>query len=417
MFCDLVGSTTISAALDAEDWRNLVSAYLDAASESVTQMGGRVAKKLGDGLMALFGHPIAQENDSERAVRAALAIQRALAELNRDNAGSGHPELVARIGVESEAVVVDAAGEIFGDAPNIAARVQALAEPGTVLITARVQRQVAGLFVAEDRGAHALKGAPEPTTLYRIVRASGGGRRGGARALTPLVGREDELALLARRWSRALEGEGQFVQIVGEPGIGKSRLIEEFRGKLAETPHTWVEWAASQLLQNTPLHPLAEWGRLRFGGADATDKGRLADLENTLTLIGLDAAEYAPLLAPLVDIPLPEDRRAKLPPEELRRRQLAAMTAWVLTGARTQPVVLAFEDLHWRIRPRSISWLGSPSAARSPLCWSSPRRDRNSGHPGRCAHTTASSRSRRSTARRCAAWSARSRAGMRSPTR
>ena len=117
------------------------------------------------------------------------------------------------------------------------------------------------------------------------MRASGGGRRGGARALTPLVGREDELALLTRRWSRALEGEGQFVQIVGEPRIGKSRLIEEFRVKLAETPHTWVEWAASQLLQNTPLHPLAEWGRQRFGGADATDEAQLADLENTLLLL------------------------------------------------------------------------------------------------------------------------------------
>jgi predicted ATPase len=140
---------------------------------------------------------------------------------------------------------------------------------------------------------------------------------------------------------------GQFVQIVGEPGIGKSRLVEEFRAKLADTPHTWVEWAASQLLQNTSLHPLAEWGRLRFGGADATDEGRLADLENTLRLIGLDAAEYAPLLAPLVDIPFREDRQAKFPPEELRRRQLAAMTAWVLAGARSQPAVIAFEDLHW----------------------------------------------------------------------
>ena len=200
------------------------------------------------------------------------------------------------------------------------------------------------------------------------MRASGGGRRGGARALTPLVGREDELALLTRRWSRVLEGEGQFVQIVGEPGIGKSRLVEEFRGKLAETPHTWVEWAASQLLQNTPLHPLAEWGRLRFGGADATDEGRLADLENTLRLIGLDAAEYAPLLAPLVDIPLPEDRRAKFPPEELRRRQLAAMTAWVLAGARTQPVVLAFEDLHWA-DPTSLDLLRALAerGAQSPL--------------------------------------------------
>jgi class 3 adenylate cyclase len=137
-------------------------------------MGGRVATKLGDGLMALFGHPIAQENDSERAVRAALRIQGALAELNRHNAGLGRPELVARIGIESGAVVVDAAGEIFGDAPNSAARVQTLADPGTVLITARVQRQVAGLFVAEDRGLHELKGVPRPVALYRIVRASGG---------------------------------------------------------------------------------------------------------------------------------------------------------------------------------------------------------------------------------------------------
>ena len=345
MFCDLVGSTTISAALDAEDWRNLVSAYLDAASEAVTQMGGHVAKKLGDGLMALFGYPRTQENDAERAVRAALAIQRALAELNRKNAGSGRPELVARIGVESGAVVVDAAGEIFGDAPNIAARVQALAEPGAVVVTARVQRQTAGLFVAEDRGAHALKGAPEPTALFRIVRASGA-RRFGARALTALVGREEELDLLRRRWERAARGEGQFVQIVGEPGIGKSRLVEEFRLKLGETPHTWAEFSSSQLLQNTPLHPVAEWGRQRFS-ADEPAARRLADLENTLRLIGLDASENAPLLAPLVEIPLPDERAAKLAPEELRRRQLAALIAWFLAGARSQPSALAFEDLHW----------------------------------------------------------------------
>jgi class 3 adenylate cyclase/predicted ATPase len=346
MFCDLVGSTTISAALDAEDWRNLVSAYLDAASAAVTQMGGRVTKKLGDGLMALFGHPIAQENDSERAVRAALAIQRALPELNRKNAGSGRPELVARIGVESGAVVVDAAGEIFGDAPNIAARVQTVAEPSAVMVTARVQRQVAGLFVAEDCGVHALKGAPAPVTLYRIVRASGAGRRGGARAPTPLVGREEELDLLRRRWERARGGEGQLALIVGEPGIGKSRLIEEFRGRLGETPHTWVEWSSSQLLQNTPLHPFAEWGRQRFG-AELPAEQRLADLEGTLKSIGLDPAEHAPLLAPIVDILLPASRASSLPPEELRRRQLAAIVAWVLAGARSQAVVLAIEDLHW----------------------------------------------------------------------
>ena len=355
MFCDLVGSTSLAARLDAEDWRNLVGSYLDAASQAVTGFGGHVLKRLGDGLMALFGYPQAQENDAERAVRAALAIQRALAELNARNAGTRVPQLIARIGLESGPVVVDATGEVFGEAPNVAARVQGAAEPGAILITAAVQRQTAGLFVAEDFGAQELKGVSEPVTLYRIVRASGGGRRGGARALTPLVGREEELDILSRRWERARSGEGQLALLVGEPGIGKSRLMEEFRARLGETPHTWVEWSSSQLLQNTPLHPIAEWGRLRFG-ADLPAEQRLADLENTLRLVGLDAAEYAPLVAPLVEIPLPEERAAKFAPEELRHRQLAAMTAWVLAGARSQPVVLAFEDLHWA-DPTSLDML------------------------------------------------------------
>ena len=347
MFCDLVGSTSISAGLDAEDWRDLVGAYLDAASAAVTDMGGHVAKKLGDGLMALFGYPVAQENDAERAARAALSIQRALAEVNRKNAAAGKPALNARIGIEIGPVVVDAAGEIYGDAPNVAARVQALAEPGTVVVTARVQRQIAGLFVAEERGDHELKGVPEPVTLFRLVRASGGGRRAGQRHLTPLVGRDEEIALLMRRWERARRGDGQLVLIVGEPGIGKSRLIEEFHARLRDTPHTWVEWSCSQLLQNTPLHPIAEWGRQRFGGADLPAERQLSDLENTLALIKLDPAENVPLLAPLLDIPLPPERRPILAPEELRRRQLAALTNWAMASARTQPVVLTLEDLHW----------------------------------------------------------------------
>jgi class 3 adenylate cyclase len=346
MFCDLVGSTSMAAKLDAEDWRTLVNAYLDEASAAVTGLGGHVLKKLGDGLMALFGYPHAQENDAERAVRAALAILRALVEINARNASKGAPQLSARIGLDSGQSVVDATGEVFGDAPNIAARVQSAAEPGSILITAAVQRQTAGLFVAEDRGQHELKGVSAPMTLYRIVRASGGGRRGGGRALTPLVGREEELDLLARRWERARKGEGQLALIVGEPGLGKSRLMEEFHARLGETPHTWTEWSSSQLLQNTPLHPITEWGRQRFG-ADLPTEQRLADLEHTLQLVGLDPTEYAPLLAPLVDVLLPENRVAKLAPEELRRRQLAAMAAWILASAKTQAVVLAFEDLHW----------------------------------------------------------------------
>jgi class 3 adenylate cyclase/tetratricopeptide (TPR) repeat protein len=352
MFCDLVGSTSVAAKLDAEDWRNLVNAYLDEATKAVTGLGGHVLKRRGDGLMALFGYPHAQENDAERAVRAALAIQRGLADINARNSAKGDPELSARIGLESGPVVVEAGGEVFGDAPNTAARVQGAADPGSVLITTNVHRQVAGLFAVEDRGAYELKGASTPVALYRVVRASGG-RRFGARMLTPLVGREEELDLLRRRWERAVKGEGQFIQIVGEPGIGKSPLVEEFRLTLAETPHTWAEFSSSQLLQNTALHPIAEWGRQRFGDADTPAGQRLADLENTLQLIGLDPAEHAPLIAPLVDIPLPPDRAANLPPEELRRRQLAALIAWFMAGAGTQPAALAFEDLHW-LDPTSL---------------------------------------------------------------
>ncbi len=166
MFCDLVGSTGISAQLDAEEWRDLVGGYLDAASAAVTEMGGHVAKKLGDGLLALFGYPVAQENDSERAARAALSIQRALAELNRKNAGSGKPELAARIGLETGPAVVDAAGEIYGDVANVAARVQALAEPGAVLVTARVQRQVAGVCLSEDCVTNNAEGLTFRTELF-----------------------------------------------------------------------------------------------------------------------------------------------------------------------------------------------------------------------------------------------------------
>jgi class 3 adenylate cyclase/predicted ATPase len=347
MFCDLVGSTSLAARLDAEDWRNLVNAYLDEASVAVIGLGGHVLKKLGDGLMALFGYPQAQENDAERAVRVALAIQRALAALNARNADKGGPELTARIGLDSGPVVVDSTGEVFGDAPNVAARVQALAEPGWVLVTANVQRQVAGLFVAEEQGARDLKGAPEPVSLYRIVRASGAGRRSGARAPTPFIGREDELGVLLRRWERARAGDGQLVLIVGEPGLGKSRLLDEFHARLGETPHTWAEWRASQLLQNTTLHPVAEWGRQRFGGADVPAEQRLADLESTLRQVKIDADEAVPLLAPVFDIPFSDGHILTLAPEELRRRQLGALVALVMAGARSQPVVLAFEDLQW----------------------------------------------------------------------
>ena len=153
--------------------------------------------------------------------------------------------------------------------------------------------------------------------------------------------------MLMRRWERAWQGDGQLVTIVGEPGLGKSRLIEEFHARLRDVPHTWVEWSCSQLLQNTPLHPVTEWGRQRFGGAEVSAERRLVDLENTLTLTKLDPAENVPLLAPLLDMPLPKERVLTLAPDELRGRQFGALIGWTIASARVQPLVLAFEDLHW----------------------------------------------------------------------
>ena len=161
-----------------------------------------------------------------------------------------------------------------------------------------------------------------------------------------------------RRWERTRRGDGQLVLIVGEPGLGKSRLIEEFHARLREAPHTWVEWSCSQLLQNTPLHPIAEWGRIRFGGSRCFSRGRLAELEITLAQLKLEPAENVPLLAPLLDIPIPQERMPALEPVVLRRRQLAALSNWVMAGARTQPVVLALEDLHWA-DPTTLEFLRS----------------------------------------------------------
>jgi class 3 adenylate cyclase/tetratricopeptide (TPR) repeat protein/energy-coupling factor transporter ATP-binding protein EcfA2 len=368
MFCDLVGSTELAASLDVEDWRNLVSAYLDEASKAITRFGGQVVKRLGDGLMAVFGYPRAQENDGERAVMAALGVQQALGDFNARNGGSDAPRLAVRIGLEAGPVVVDDDGDVFGEAPNIAARVQAAAEPGWVLVTSTVQRQVAGLFIVEDKGFYELKGASAPMKLYRIMRTSGGRRRRQAELLTPFIGREKELAMLACSSEGALAGEGEFVLIVGEPGIGKSRLIEEFRGQLADKRHSWVEWSSSQLLQNTPFHPLLGWGRVRFGGSEITEEKRLAELEALLCDVKLDAVKLAPLLAPVVGIPVPSERLSSLSPEEIRRGQRAAMVEWAIAGSRNQPLILVFEDLQW-FDPTSIDFVRAliESAARAPI--------------------------------------------------
>jgi class 3 adenylate cyclase/tetratricopeptide (TPR) repeat protein len=351
---------------DPEDLHVSVDAFRHCVAEALALHGGVIGESHGREVVAYFGYPLAQENDAERAVRAALAIQRALSEVNGRNAGSGRPDLSARIGLEMGPVMVDAAGEVFGNASTIAAQVRAVAAPNSVLITQSVHREIAGLFVAEQQQAPYFEDARKFISLYRVVDASDG-RRSRARTLTPLAGRESELEHLARRWECARKGEGQLAIVVGEPGIGKSRLIEEFRTGLGETAHTFVEWSSSQMLRNSPLHPIAEWGRQRFG-AEASAEQRRADLENTLKLIGLDSVEYLPLLAPLLEVALAPGCGLMITPEELRRRQLAALVAWVLASARSQAVALAFEDLHWA-DPTSLDLMRelAEHGARAPL--------------------------------------------------
>ena len=339
--------------MDPEDWRVAIAAYHRAAADAIIQFGGHVAKYLGDGVMAFFGYPEAHENDAERGVRAGLAILDALSKLNEE---ALNPRLAARIGLDSGAVVVGVGAgpdaDVFGDAPNIAARVQSVAESGTVMVSANTHRLTLGLFVAQDRGPQVLKGLTHPIHLYQIVRSSGARGRfeaaANTRGLTPFVGRIDELRTLFHRCERAREGEGQAVLIVGEAGIGKSRLLHQFRESIAETSHLWIGAAAGAFFQNTPFHAVTEMLRQVFGAAGDDSPAQVAGIVVTLNNLGLDPASTVPFLAPLLNLPLPPEYPAsQLSAEEQRRRLLATLVEWIFAAARVQLLIVAIEDLHW----------------------------------------------------------------------
>jgi len=354
LFCDLVGSTEIASHLDPEEWREIVADYHRAATQAIQRFGGTVAQYLSDGVIAYFSYPEAHDNDAERAARAGLAILDAISKLNEQ---PERPKLAARIGIEAGAVVVGAGSnreaDVFGDTPNIAARVQAVGQPGTVMITDAVHRLVSGLFVVEDCGAQALKGVERPIQLYRVVRPSGvRGRLEAAAAshgLTPFVGRDEELRLLTSRWERARDGEGQMALIVGEAGIGKSRLLQRFHEQIVGTPHTWITAAAGALYENTPFHAISEMLRELLGWqGGATPEEQLAQLEKRLELAGLKPEEALHLIAPLLNLP-PQAKNppSSLSPEQQRRRLLVTLVEWALSAARAQPTIIAIEDLHW----------------------------------------------------------------------
>jgi class 3 adenylate cyclase len=309
LFCDLVGSTDIASRLDPEEWHRISKAYQEAAAAAVTRFGGHVDKFLGDGLVCFFGVPQAHEDDAERAVRAALAIVDAVRGLNGNTAGQA-AELQVRVGLHTGSAVVAHGGgtskDVFGDTPNIAARVQSVAEPGTVLMTAASQRLVAGLFVVEERGAQQLKGVPQPVVLYRVVQPSGVRSRLDVSAgrHTPFVGRQSELGVLADAWERVVEGMGQTVLVQGEAGIGKSRLCYQLRAQLGDQPHTWLECRCSPYTTGTPFRPVIELVEqvLAFQPTDTT-ADKLGKLQIGLERGGVAGDEPVALLAEWLELP------------------------------------------------------------------------------------------------------------------
>ena len=353
LFCDLVGSTEIASHLDPEEWREIVGSYHSVAAQAIERFGGSVAQYLGDGVMAYFGYPEAHDNDAERGARAGLAILDAVSKLNEH---SGRPKLSARIGIDSGSVVVGAGtgkeADVFGDTPNIASRVQSLAVPDSVVITSALHRLITGRFVVEDLGPQHLKGIEPPLQLYRVIQPSAVRRHtpgAAARTLTPFVGRDDEMRLLMSRWERARRGEGQLALVVGEPGIGKSRLVEEFHARVKSDIHLWLECAGAQFFDSTPFHAVTQMldQVLRWRG-DESKEDRLVELERTLKLDGMKLGEAVPLIADILNLPTPEKYPQPLfAPDQKRKRLVANIAGWVLNMARRQPVVIALEDLHW----------------------------------------------------------------------
>jgi class 3 adenylate cyclase len=355
MFADLVGSTALSARLDPEELRDVIGAYHRRCAEVITSSGGFVAKYLGDGVLAYFGYPQAHEEDAERAARAGLALIEAMAKLDAGHATT----LRVRIGIATGLVVVgDLLGEgaaqeqaVIGETPNLAARLQGLAEPNTVVIADNTRRMLGGLFDYRDLGALPIAGIDHPVHVWRVLGASLVGSRFEAlrSASTPLIGREEEIALLTRRWERAKAGDASVVLIVGEPGIGKSRIAQTLLEQLGKEPHTRLRYFCSPHYQNSALYPsIAQLERAAGFRREDTDEQRLEKLEAILAQGTNELREAVPLLADLLNIPT-GDRYPplNLTPQKRKERTLLAQLAQVEGLAAQQPVLMVFEDVHW----------------------------------------------------------------------
>lgn len=359
LFCDLVGSTELSAKLDLEDYFEVVLAYLERAAKVVAGYGGHVAQYQGDGVLAYFGYPQAQEDAADRAVRAGLALTDSLREFNRALERDRNVRLSMRVGIHTGTVVVGQAGgehsrEVvaLGETLNVAARLQSIAAADTVVMSADSERLVRGLFVVHELGPQRLRGLPRPIAVYRVERPTGVRSRLdvlGADNLTPFIGRAGELDRLLAEWDAARRGHGRVVVISGEPGIGKSRLALALRERVAEVAHTWVEARCSPSADNTAFYPVIDFHRRLLGLRDRTPvEEALRRFEVALRHAGLMSNEALALVAALHGVPLPEARHPPPMSSEARRRKtLEMLCEWILRPSRERPVVLFFEDVHW----------------------------------------------------------------------
>ncbi len=355
LFSDLVGSTELSERLDLEEFHTVLHDYHQAVSNVISHFGGHVAQYLGDGVLAYFGWPRAYGDDAERAVRASLDILEAVAGLNRTL--REHQRIEARIGIHTGQVVVGPQRSgarsdaiVLGGTPIVAARVQEIAPIGGIAITEATNSLVAGLFIVEPLGPQKLKGITAPVGVYRVRHVSGVHERLKAtRRLTAFVGRQRELRSLDENWCLVQAGQPRLVHISGEPGIGKSRLVQQFRENIRPDAHTWLEGSCSAFTRNTPLAAVTNLleAALAWRGDESTDE-RLLALETGLRNAGLRLEEAVPLVAEMLNLPLPvEYEHPLLAPEQKRQRLLITLTQWAMALAKLQPLVVVVDDLQW----------------------------------------------------------------------